>query len=162
MTPPSLTDVEALLYREARLLDERRFTDWLDLYTDDAVYWMPAAWNQASRTDEVSLFNDDRMTMEARVGRLMHPRAYAQLPPSRTMHLVGNVHLAGEVDGLLRVQSNCLFHEFRAPDRTVLAALVEHRLRPNPALGPGGLLIAFKRVDLIECDQPHRSLQIPI
>ena len=155
---PNVKEVEALLYREARLLDARRFTEWLDLYTPDAVYWMPAAWNQQSRTDEVSLFNDDRMTMQTRVGRLMHPRAHAQLPPSRTVHMVTNIHVAGEMEGLLVVHSACLFHEFRAPDRTTLAALVEHRLRCNE----DELQIAWKRVDLIECDQPHRSLQIPI
>ena len=151
-------EAEDLLFLEARLLDERRFDAWLDLYTADAVYWMPARWGQDSITDEVSLFHDDRMTMETRVGRLLHPRAHAQLPASRTMHLVGNVRLAGQADGLLRVQSSCLFHEFRAPDRTVLAALVEHRLRQDG----DALRIAWKRVDLLECDQPHRSLQIPV
>ena len=152
-----LAEVEALLYGEARLLDERRFTAWLELYTADCVYWVPARWGQESITDEVSLFHDDHMTLETRVGRLMHPRAHAQLPASRTVHLVSNVHLAGEVDGLVRVHSALVMHEFRAPDRLSLAALVEHRLRR----GAEGLRIAWKRVDLIECDQPHRSLQIP-
>ena len=152
-----LAEVETLLYREARLLDQRQFTAWLDLYTPDCVYWVPAGWGQASIDNEVSLFHDDRMTLETRVGRLQHPRAHAQLPASRTVHLVSNVHLSGETDGLLRVHSALMFHEFRAPDRTSLAALVEHRLRSEPE----GLRIAWKRVDLIECDQPHRSLQIP-
>ena len=153
----TLAEAEALLFQEARLLDERRFADWLGLYTADCTYWVPARWGQDSITDEVSLFHDDRMTLEARVGRLMHPRAHAQLPPSRTVHAVGNIHLADATDGLQHVHSVCLFHEFRAPDRTSLAALVEHRLRVTPE----GLRIAWKRVDLIECDQPHRSLQIP-
>jgi hypothetical protein len=56
------------------------------------------------------------------------------------------------------VQSACVFHEFRAPDRLMLAALVDHRLRREG----GQWLIARKRVDLLECDQPLRSLQIPI
>ena len=155
VTLPEATD---LLLEEARLLDERRFDAWLDLYTDDATYWMPAAWNQSNRTHEVSLFNDDRMTMQTRIGRLLHPRAHAQLPPSRTLHMVTNIRLAGTVDDLQRVQSACLFHEFRAPDRTTLPALVEHRLRHDGTR----LRIAWKRVDLLECDQPHRSLQIPI
>ena len=154
----TLQEVESLLYEEARRLDERRFEEWLALYTEDAVYWMPARWGQESITDEVSLFHDDKMTLETRVGRLMHPRAHAQLPPSRTLHVVTNVRIAGEADGLLMVQSACVFHEFRAPDRLMLAALVDHRLRREG----GQWLIARKRVDLLECDQPHRSLQIPI
>ena len=154
----SLAEAEDLLFHEARLLDERRFQAWLDLYTDDAVYWMPARWGQESITDEVSLMHDDRMSLQARIGRLMHPRAHAQMPPSRTVHMMTNIRLSGDHEGLARVQSACLFHEFRAPDRTTLAALVEHRLRREA----GGLRIAWKRVDLLDCDQPHRSLQIPI
>jgi benzoate/toluate 1,2-dioxygenase beta subunit len=153
-----LAEVEDLLYQEARLLDERQFERWLALYAKDAVYWIPASWGQQSITDDVSLFHDDRMTLAARVGRLLHPRAHAQLPPSRTLHVVTNIRLAGEQDGLVCVHSACVFHEFRAPDRLMLAAQVEHRLRRE-----GGVLrIVRKRVDLLECDQPHRSLQIPI
>jgi benzoate/toluate 1,2-dioxygenase beta subunit len=154
----SLAAVTDLLFEEAWLLDERRFDAWLDLYTQDCVYWMPARWGQESRTDEVSLFHDDHMTLQTRIGRLLHPRAHAQLPPSRTVHVITNIRLAGMVDGLIRVQSACQFHEFRAPDRTDLVALVEHHLR----IEAGRLRIAWKRVDLIDCDQPHRSLQVPI
>jgi benzoate/toluate 1,2-dioxygenase beta subunit len=154
----SLAAVTDLLFHEARLLDERRFDAWLDLYTEDCIYWVPARWGQESRTDEVSLFHDDHMTLATRIGRLLHPRAHAQLPASRTVHVITNIRLAGTVDGLVRVQSACQFHEFRAPDRTSLVALVEHHLRPEA----GRLRIAYKRVDLIDCDQPHRSLQIPL
>jgi benzoate/toluate 1,2-dioxygenase beta subunit len=153
-----LAEVEDLLYHEARLLDERQFAAWLTLYAEDAVYWMPARWGQQSITDEVSLFHDDHMTLATRVGRLLHPRAHAQLPPSRTLHVVTNIRLVGEQAGLLTVQSACVFHEFRAPDRLMLAAQVEHRLRREG----DALRIVRKRVDLLECDQPHRSLQIPI
>jgi benzoate/toluate 1,2-dioxygenase beta subunit len=154
----ALAEVADLLYEEARLLDERRFAEWLALYTDDAIYWMPARWGQQSIADEVSLFHDDHMTLRTRIGRLIHPRAHAQLPPSRTVHFITNVRIAGEAKDVLRAHSSCLFHEFRAPDRTVLAALVEHHLRREE----GRLRIAWKRVDLLECDQPHRSLQVPI
>ncbi len=154
----TLAEAEDLLYQEARFLDERRFEEWLDLYTADARYWMPASWGQQSLAHEVSLMNEDVMTLRTRIMRLLHPRAHAQLPPSRTLHVVTNIRLAGEADGCQRVQSACVYREFRAPDRTTLAALVEHRLRRESA----GLRIAFKRIDLLECDQPHRSLQIPI
>lgn len=158
LAPGEREQIGDFLLLEARLLDQRRFDAWLGLYAEDAVYWVPARWGQESRTLEVSLFNDDRMTLAARVGRLLHPRAHAQLPPSRTLHVVSNVRIAGEVDGLVRVESAVVFHEFRAPDRTVLAGLVEHGLRRVD----GGFRIVWKRVDLLDCDQAHRSLQIPI
>jgi benzoate/toluate 1,2-dioxygenase beta subunit len=153
-----LRDAEALLYLEARLLDERRFRAWLDLYTDTCSYWLPARWGQPDPVDEVSLIYDDRMTLETRIGRLEHPRAHAQLPPSRTVHVVTNIRVAEQTDGGAVVQSVCQFNEFRTPDLTQLVGLQEHRLVATDA----GLRIAAKRVDLLTCDQPLRSLQIPI
>jgi benzoate/toluate 1,2-dioxygenase beta subunit len=158
MTGASHHDIEQFLYLEARLLDERRFEDWLALYTEDCRYWIPARWNQASALEEVSLIDDDRMTMMTRIGRLAHPRAHAQLPPSRTVHVVTNIRVAGDVDGNYRVQSACQFHEFRAPDATTLVGLQEHVLRVEG----DRLRIASKRIDLLTCDQALRSLQIPI
>jgi 3-phenylpropionate/cinnamic acid dioxygenase small subunit len=155
---PALHEFEALLSLEARLLDERRFRAWLDLYTPDCTYWLPARWGQESPEDEVSLIYDDRMTMETRIGRLEHPRAHAQLPPSRTVHSVTNIRIAEHADLVTVVQSVCQFNEFRTPDLTQLVGLQEHRVIATEA----GLRIAAKRVDLLTCDQALRSLQIPI
>jgi benzoate/toluate 1,2-dioxygenase beta subunit len=108
--------------------------------------------------EEVSLIYDDRMTLETRIGRLEHPRAHAQLPPSRTVHVVTNIRIAGQDDGVASVQSVVQFNEFRTPDLTQLVGLQEHRLVTTAS----GLRIAAKRVDLLTCDQALRSLQIPI
>jgi benzoate/toluate 1,2-dioxygenase beta subunit len=153
-----LHEAEALLYLEARLLDERRFRAWLDLYTADCTYWLPARWGQPDPLDEVSLIYDDRMTLETRIGRLEHPRAHAQLPPSRTVHVVTNIRIAEQSDDATLVQSVVQFNEFRTPDLTQLVGLQEHRLVATEQ----GLRIAAKRVDLLTCDQALRSLQIPI
>ncbi len=153
-----MTDIEDLLYLEARLLDERRFRAWLDLYTPDCIYWIPARWGQSDALDEVSLIYDDHMTLEARIGRLEHPRAHAQLPPSRTIHVVTNIRVAESSEAGAVVQSAVQFNEFRTPDLTQLVGLQEHRLVRTEA----GLRIAAKRVDLLTCDQALRSLQIPI
>lgn len=155
---PDLPEIAALLYLEARLLDERRFRAWLDLYTEDFTYWLPARWGQSDPIEEVSLIYDDRMTMETRIGRLEHPRAHAQLPPSRTVHAVTNIRIAEVVDQIMIVQSVCQFNEFRTPDITQLVGLQEHRVIATDS----GLRIAAKRVDLLTCDQALRSLQIPI
>jgi len=158
MTTPTLHDVEQCLYLEARLLDERRFEEWLALYTEDCSYWIPARWGQGSPVDEVSLIYDDRMTLLTRIGRLNHPRAHAQLPPSRTVHVVTNIRLADTDEDECRVESTCQFHEFRAPDSTTLVGLQSHTLRVDD----GKLRIAAKRIDLLTCDQAMRSIQIPI
>ncbi len=63
----------ALIGLEARFLDERRFEEWLDLYTEDAVYWVPAVADQTDPDNHVSLFYDQKPTMRLRVERLRHP-----------------------------------------------------------------------------------------
>jgi benzoate/toluate 1,2-dioxygenase beta subunit len=82
---------EAFLFAEARLLDERRFREWMALFTEDGTYWVPASVDQESPFDQVSLFYDDRDLMKTRIDRLEHPRIHVQTPPSRTAHLIGNV-----------------------------------------------------------------------
>ena len=79
-------DIEKFLYREARLLDERRFEDWMNLFAEDGWYWVPAAPDQEDPYDGVSIFFDDRGIMKTRLERLDHPRVHSQKPASRTMH----------------------------------------------------------------------------
>src|SRR5262249_32508513 len=69
------------IVHEARLLDERRFRDWMALFADDGTYWVPAVPNQPSPLDQASLFYDDRDLMKTRVERLEHPRIHVQTPP---------------------------------------------------------------------------------
>ena len=63
-------EIEEFLFHEARLLDQRRFEDWMALYTDDATYWVPAKPDQQSPIDTISIYYDDRRMMETRVKRL--------------------------------------------------------------------------------------------
>lgn len=121
-------EAEQFLFHEAWLLDERRFEDWLHLFTDDATYRMPTrravAKSQAgARIDveeeiagpnEVSWFDETKETLFARVLRLRGGVAWAEDPPSRTRRLVTNVHVSpGEGDGELRVRSYFLLHRTR-------------------------------------------------
>jgi 3-phenylpropionate/cinnamic acid dioxygenase small subunit len=71
---------------EARLLDARRFRDWMALFADDGTYWVPAVPDQKSPFDQASLFYVDRDLMKTRIDRLDHPRIHVQTPPSRTAH----------------------------------------------------------------------------
>ena len=43
-----VNDFEAFVLREARLLDEQRYAEWLELFADDGIYWIPTGPNQAS------------------------------------------------------------------------------------------------------------------
>ncbi len=74
--------VEQLLYEEARLLDERRFDEWLALFADDGLYWVPADPAQASPQDGLSLFYERKPLLSIRVARLQEPRLHADRPPA--------------------------------------------------------------------------------
>src|SRR5688572_32710534 len=82
----------ALLHREARLLDQRRFEDWLKLYSATCIYWVPATAGGDPRR-EVAVAFDDRRRLEDRVYRLRSGHAWSQTPASRTVRLVSNVEV---------------------------------------------------------------------
>lgn len=113
-------EVQQFLFREARLLDERRFEEWLDLFADDAVYWMPGRknpWRSGDVTDsinkpgELAVFEDNKNTLTTRVARLRTGSAWAEEPPSRTRHLITNVEVEQDEDASqLRVRSNFIVY----------------------------------------------------
>jgi benzoate/toluate 1,2-dioxygenase subunit beta len=107
-------EVEDLLHEEAARLDDRRFDEWLELFTQDARYWLPMGVEEPER--EPSLIYDDRARMEERVFRLMDTPAYAQMPPSRTQHDVTNVRVLSVEGGRVRAACHLVVHEVRIGD----------------------------------------------
>jgi len=113
-------EVQNFLVHEARLLDERLFEKWLDLFTDDVAYWMPERLNPleshdvddgVSKPGDLSLFEDTKETLRTRVARLGTGMAWAEVPPSRTRHLVTNVQVeAGGTEPEIKVRSNFLVY----------------------------------------------------
>lgn len=125
-------DVEQFLYREARLLDERRFEEWLHLFTDDVHYWMAARSNRYPRSskaiaildpdryadedtaEELGLFDEDIKTLTARVARLDTGMAWAEDPPSRTRHMITNIEVTPDATGSeVTVHSNFIVYRSR-------------------------------------------------
>jgi ethylbenzene dioxygenase subunit beta len=151
---------EDFLFAEARLLDERRFRDWMALFAEDGTYWVPATAGQKSPFDQVSLFYDDRDLMKTRVERLEHPRIHIQTPPSRTAHVVGNVTVeeADDGKGEYVVSSTVIMVEYRDDRQRLFAGRQTHRLRR----GAEGLRIVQKRVDLVNCDAAFDAMAVPI
>ena len=154
------TVFEAFLFAEARLLDTRRFRDWMALFAEDGTYWVPATADQQSPFNQVSLFYDDRDLMKTRVDRLEHPRIHIQTPPSRTAHLVGNVMVdeADDAKGHYVVSSTVIMVEYRDDQQRIFAGRQTHTLRRNG----DGFSIVQKRVDLINCDSAFEAMAVPI
>jgi 3-phenylpropionate/cinnamic acid dioxygenase small subunit len=157
---PDRAAFETFLYAEARLLDARRFRDWMALFAEDGTYWVPAAPDQKSPLDHVSLFFDDRDLMKTRIDRLEHPRIHIQTPPSRTVHLVGNVMVeeADAAKGHYVVSSTVIMVEYRDDRQRIFAGRQTHTLRRAGE----SFLIAQKRVDLVNCDGAFEAMAVPI
>ena len=145
--------LHAFVLREARLLDERRFQDWLALFAEDGVYWVPTRPDQASPHEALSLVYETRALLAIRVERLLRPDTHVAIPPPRTLHQVGGIEVLSEEE----VRSTLVMAQWRAGETRWFAARVHHRLRP----GPEGARIVLKRVDLIDCEAPHRALVVP-
>src|SRR5437762_4025177 len=133
MPKETIREVEQFLYREARLLDERRFREWLTLFTDDVRYWMVgrsnrypqsskaiAALDPRRRNDEeeenaLAILDESKATLAGRVARLETGMAWAEDPPSRTRHLITNVEIEpGEGASEVKVYSNFIVYRSRA------------------------------------------------
>ena len=114
-------EVEQFYYREASLLDSRRFAEWLDLFTDDIRYWMPIRRTRTvneieqefTAPGEMAFFDDDREMLQARVAKLETGYAWAEDPPSRTRHHVTNVRIVAAEGEELTVESNFLLYRTR-------------------------------------------------
>jgi 3-phenylpropionate/cinnamic acid dioxygenase small subunit len=151
--------VEEFLIHEVRLLDERRFEEWRDLFAEDGHYWVPLKPNQQSPDGETSLFYDDRKIMETRFERLRHPNIHSQTPPHRTCHIVGNVTV-DQLDaarGECAVTSNMIMTDYRVRMQRLFSGRVRHRLRRDD----DGYKIVLKRVDLINCDDVFELIAVP-
>jgi 3-phenylpropionate/cinnamic acid dioxygenase small subunit len=141
-------NVEQFLYHEARLLDTQQYEAWLELFTDDATYWVPLERGQKDPRETSSIIYDDRTLLELRVKQARHPRAHARLPLARTVHQVGNVMVLRENESETLVASTLHLVEFRNERQRHWGALVEHRLRR----AGDGFRIAHKRVDLVNSE----------
>lgn len=135
-----------LVYREARLVDEKRWQEWLGLFDPACEYWVPAWHGDAPTRDpraELSLiYYDDRAGLAERVWRITSGLSSASRPMPRTCHLVSGVHLVEARRDRPTVAANFVAHTYR-PDRThAFFGLYDYELKRAPE----GLRIARKRV----------------
>ena len=152
-----VAECEQFLVHEARLLDEGRFDEWLALFTPEAWYWVPSEPDQADPVETVSLIYDDRRLLETRVRRLSSPRMYSQEPRSRTSRMIGNVTIEETEKGFATVRSKFIMIEYRREQQRLFGGTALHRL----VQADGRIMIAWKRVDLVNCDAPLDGITIP-
>ncbi len=158
MTPPDDAALVAFVYREARLIDEQRFDEWLALFAADGRYWMPLEYGQTERRLMASLMDEDLFLLRLRVERLRGNRTYSQKPRSRCHHVLQ----APQVDrhdpaaNEYVVWTPMHYVETRQDRQDLYALWATHHL----AVIEGALRIRLKRVDLVNCDAAFGSIQL--
>jgi benzoate/toluate 1,2-dioxygenase subunit beta len=141
----TLREVEQLLYRQAELLDGRRWEDFIELFDRDGIYWMPAAPEQTTGEGVPSIFYEDRNMMRVRMKRVTHPHAWSQAPDWGTNHVVSNVMIERERAGEVMVRSRFHMMEFRRDVTRHFAGSYIHTLRKTK----DGWRIKRQRVDMV-------------
>lgn len=155
ITPQGLID---FVYNEANLLDEQRFDDWLDLFTEDGYYWMPLAHGQTDPILHASLLYEDKLLLKVRIERLAGLRTFSQQPKSRCHHLLQAPRVldfdASADEHLVRTAFH--YTETRDDSQTIYAGWATHHL----VVDNGQLRMRLKRVDLLNCDAPFSNIQL--
>jgi len=153
--------VESLLYREARLLDDGDFDQWLSLMTTDCLYWVPSTPDGGDPTTEVSLAFDDHRRLSDRVYWLHTGLVFAQIPASRTRRIISNVEAwRGDEAGVIYARSNFLIHEFRAGRQRLLSGWYAHVLTHGHTDSLDDIRIRTKISFLTDSDQGHDNLTL--
>ena len=143
-------EIESFLFHEARLIDAYRFEEWLELFADDARYWMPVVETLEGETDadpvqgEWAVMEEGKAFLAKRLERIKSGMAYAELPRSRTRRVIGNVLVEGEGDELTVHSNFILFQGRRDKDGDFFVGRREDRLRR----AGNGWLIAERKVFL--------------
>ncbi|HZR02241.1 MAG TPA: aromatic-ring-hydroxylating dioxygenase subunit beta [Burkholderiales bacterium] len=137
-------EVEQFLYLQAELLDEKRWQEYIDLFADDGIYWMPARPEDVHWEGVPSIFAEDKDLMTVRRKRLLHPDAWSQKPLWMTNHVVSNVIVEQAQDEEVVVRSRFHMMELRRDTVRHFAGAYRHRLRKNR----NAFRITLQRVDM--------------
>jgi len=154
-THQTLVDV---VYHEARCIDDQRWDERLELYTDDAQYWIPLTNGQTDPLLQGSLMYEDKMLLGIRVERLKGRRTFSQEPISRCHHLLQAPSVEMLDAGLGQARLRTAFHyvETRGDEQQLYAGWASHDLRLQGA----DWRIVLKRVDLVNCDAAFGNIQL--
>jgi benzoate/toluate 1,2-dioxygenase subunit beta len=152
------SDIERFLFREARLMDEHCYEEWLTLWTDDAVYWVPCGHEDTDPARQVSIIYDNRAKLGDRVARLKSGSVMAQDPKPRMRRVLSNVEIERSSDTEATVGSNFILVQVRGEQQITWCGRSIHKLRSQD----GGIRIAHKKVLLVNSEQEMPVLQFLI
>ncbi len=144
--------VEQFLYKQAEILDERQWEAWLDLFTKNGKYWMPANPEQETGEGVPNIFYEDLYLMDMRIRRVEHPYAHSQKAGHRTSHVVSNVIIESEDEASGDIVCRSRFHmiEYRLEAQRYFGGKYTHNLKKTD----DGYKIQLQRVDIANVEGP--------
>jgi 3-phenylpropionate/cinnamic acid dioxygenase small subunit len=155
---PTDQELAGFVIHEARLIDQHRFEEWLDLFADDGYYWMPLEWGQTDPRLTTSLMYEDKLLLRIRVERLKGNRTFSQKPKSRCHHVlqVPQVDSRNEAENLYVLWTPMHYVETRLDEQNLYAIWATHHL----CVLDGQIKIKLKRVDIVNCDAAFGNIQL--
>ena len=155
---PELHSLEQFLFLEARLLDEKRWSEWEALFIEDGEYWIPATRGQPDPLNHVSIMYEKSLLRAVRLKRYRHPNAMSLQPVPQSVHTVSNVMLDSfdEESGVCVVNSRFVVLEYRRDTTRTYGGAYFHTLEPHE----NSYRIRMKKVELINCDGVLDNIQI--
>jgi 3-phenylpropionate/cinnamic acid dioxygenase small subunit len=151
-----VTSAIDFVYHEARLIDEKRFDEWYELFTDDALYWMPLTRDQPIGETHTSLFYEDKLLLKVRIERLRHPNAFSQQQPSFCQHVLQQPAVVESAEQQCVLRTPFLYVEAQLDQQIMLAGVAFHHLRSQA----GGWKIQMKRIELLNREAALPSIQL--
>ena len=138
-------EAEQFLYRQAELLDAKKWQEYIDLFAADGIYWMPPEPSYKTWDGTPAIFAEDKNLMTVRMKRVLHPDAWSQRPAWGTNHIVSNVSIQKVFpNGSLQLRSRFHMLELRRDDVRHFAGSYLHTLKKTPQ----GYQIKLQRVDM--------------
>ena len=145
-------EVEQFLYRQSAMLDNKRWQDYIDLFSEDGLYWMPPAAHYTTWQGQPAIFVEDPDFMTVRMKRIQHPRAWSQVAEWATNHVVSNVEIEKvDANGDIHVLSRFHMMELRRDDLRHFGGTYRHHLKRTAK----GLRIKLQRVDMFNSEAPY-------
>lgn len=148
-------DITRFIYREARLLDEKRWDAWYELFTDDGHYWVPLTRNQPDAEFHTSLAYEDKLLLRLRIERLRR-RPPSQHPESWSQHVLQAPEIEATDGESCQTRTAFQYAESRGDAMQMLTGVALHHLVRQD----GALRIRLKRVELLNCDAALPSIQL--
>jgi len=155
---PSDQQLIEFVYDEARLLDEKRFEEWVELFSEDGLYWMPLTRDQTGGRTQTSLFYEDRLLLNVRIQRLHSPNAFSQAQASWCQHVLQAPRIESRNDdaGAYVLRTPFMYLEVQRDDQQVYAGVAWHHL----AMREGRLRLQMKKIDLLNREAALPSIQL--